>query len=659
MRTGKCEAGKRERGSDLLIAFTESAPWTALVGVVVLVASLTASAGPLEDLVPRPVKVEARAGVSAATDVRTVRGAVPGAPDAVVGEAYVLEVAPEGVTVTAADERGERYARVTLEQLRRLSGGKVPCCRIVDWPALRWRGYMNDCGRNFLDLAGVKAILDVMGEYKLNLFHWHLTDYHGWRLESKKHPELQSAKAYYGRQPGRFYTQDEFREIVAYAAERGVTVMPELDVPGHTLALRRGLGVDTMAAPGVERAVTELFEELCSLAPASVMPFVHLGTDEARTREEKCDDAYVTTWAKAVNACGRKAVVWAPGKRTAPGCDVIDMAWYDSHVTNSVNPFFYADYVRGYNGTWTPFDVLSHVTYADVAHWTSERGRQLGAIGCTWHDDNVGEDTSQLFRDCMVFPSLLGFADNYWCGRKADRPEFLSRLPAAGDPLLAEAEDLERRLAAQRDARFGDFGFAFPFVRQTKMRWRITDAATGKVVARDVAQGTVWLANRRRKENSFLRVKKGTAIVETWIRSPEERTVGAWIDLSGYNGAYARLGGRTPQLGEWNSAGGTISLNGTPVPPPAWKQPGMKSTTKCECEQDIPYSTDLLEKPLVDELPTLRPPTELRLKKGWNHVRITLPKTGNWGVTFCPVAGTSEHPREIDDLEYRSDPPER
>ena len=297
----------------------------------VLFGAVTAFAGNVEGvrgtaydlLVPRPVKAEASGGAVdlASVPVRSVRGGVPGAPAAVAEEAYMLEIGEKEVVATASDPRGERYARVTLDQLRALGGGSVPCGRIVDWPVLRWRGYMNDSGRNYLDMQGVKAVLDVMALYKLNLFHWHLTDYHGWRLESKKFPGLQSRRAF-RRQVGRYYTQDEFREIVAYAADRGITVLPELDVPGHSLALRRGLGVKTMADPGVEEKVAELFRELCSLASADVMPFIHMGTDEARTREEKCDDSYVTTWAKAINACGRKAVIWAPGKKSPPDCDV-------------------------------------------------------------------------------------------------------------------------------------------------------------------------------------------------------------------------------------------------------------------------------------------------------------------------------------------------
>ena len=162
-------------------------------------------AGTLDLLLPKPVKAELLEGTVPAelcTKVETVRGAVPGAPDAVAAEAYALDVSGSGVRITASDKRGERHARTTLAQLTKLGGGTVPCCRIVDWPAFRWRGFMNDCGRNYLEMEGVKAILDVMALYKMNLFHWHLTDYHGWRLESKKYPCLQRPESFL-RQKGK------------------------------------------------------------------------------------------------------------------------------------------------------------------------------------------------------------------------------------------------------------------------------------------------------------------------------------------------------------------------------------------------------------------------------------------------------------------------
>ena len=89
----------------------------------------------------------------------------------------------------------------------------------------------------------------------------------------------------------------------------------------------------------------------------------------------------------------------------------------------------------------------------------------------------------KLFRDCIVFPTIVGMSDNLWCGRAKDRPEYRRRLPFPGSQLFAEAVDLERRIAAQRDKTLAGFKHPFPFVRQTQLRWRITDARTGEVIA--------------------------------------------------------------------------------------------------------------------------------------------------------------------------------
>ena len=638
----------------------KNAFFASLLGIFVIgcaSAPEAVSSRPLDDLLPRPQIVEARDGWSVADVVQVVRGTVPSAPADVAVEAYVLEVSAKGVTITAADPRGERYARVTLDQLKALSGGRVPCCRIVDWPALRWRGFMNDCGRNYLDFDAVKACVDVMAKYKMNLFHWHLADYHGWRLESKKYPQLQRKEAFL-RQIGKYYTQEEFKELVRYAAERGVTVMPELDVPGHTLAFRRGMGIETMAAPGTDKVIADLFEELCSLAPAEVMPFIHLGTDEVRVQPEYCDDAWVSKWARTVNKCGRKAVVWAPGKKLEPGIDTIDMAWYDNHITNSVNPVL--DSARMYNGSWNPFAVVARTAFTKPCRWSVASGRQIGAITCTWHDDNCGDDNTRLFRDCMVFPAIVGFADNYWRGREADHMELWQRFPAAGTPNFDLLADLERRMAVQRDAFFADFRYPFPFLRQTHMRWRLTDEK-GAVLAEAAPQA--WFAMEADKGVSphvpgFTTNKVGCVTAETWIESPAEIDCGAWIDFTCFGAAYGRTS-PTPNLGEWNKHGAKIFINGEEIAPPAWVQPNMKATTRSIKDQDVPYTNDLLDKPFADEGCARREPTPIHLKKGVNHVKLVMPKKGGgskWMGLFSPVLGSSAHPREVLGLSYRAKP---
>ena len=618
----------------------------------------------LDLLLPQPQVIERGNGVATAEALSRVAvscGTVAGAPTSVADEAYELAIRPDGVRIVASGKRGERHARTTLAQLAKLSAGAAPCCAIRDWPALKWRGFMNDCGRNFLEIEGVRAIIDAMAAYKMNLFHWHLSDYHGWRLESKIFPQLNRPGTML-RQVGKYYTQDEFREMAAYAAERGVTIMPELDVPGHTLAFRRGMGIDSMASPGIDKVLSELLDELCSLVPADVMPFVHLGTDEVRVKAEYCDKSWTTLWARAVNAAGRKAVVWAPGEKIDPSCDVIDMAWYDNQASKSSN--LVIDAARMYNAGWTPFEIPLKSLFLKPCRWDVDASRKFGAITCTWHDDNVGDDTLKLFRECAVFPSLVAMADNFWHGRDEDQPDHAARMPPVGSAAFAKVEDMERRMAAQRDVVLADFPHPFPFMAQTKMRWRVTDMESGETLATDVAQGTVRLRigdSGSADCGNLAGASKGRVAAETWIYAPAETDCGAWIDLASVNGVYGRLlMPHTPDSGEWNAFGGKVELNGVELPPPQWRQPGMKSKTAAVREQDVPYSTDLLEKPLVDEMPALRDPYPLHLKAGWNHLRISMEMGGEEGsraFSFSPILGTTAHPREVQGLEYRSSEP--
>ena len=130
---------------------------------------------------------------------------------------------------------------VTFNQMKKLSeadGTAIPDCDIYDKPEFKYRGLMLDCGRNYQSVASIKDVISTLADYKMNVFHWHLTDNYGWRLESKKHPELQKNEAF-SRNVGKFYTQAEFKDILAFAKTRGVTVIPELDMPGHTLAFRK------------------------------------------------------------------------------------------------------------------------------------------------------------------------------------------------------------------------------------------------------------------------------------------------------------------------------------------------------------------------------------------------------------------------------------
>ena len=242
--------------------------------------------------------------------------------DELADEAYSLEVTKDYLKVTASGMRGFNYAIQTLKQLLPVEvygkesacevSWKLPCVKINDKPRFAYRGMHLDEARHFFGVEEVKRYLDVMEIHKLNTFHWHLTDDQGWRIEIKKYPELTSVGSVrngtcirrnyntndhipYGE--GMWYTQEQIREIVQYAAEKGIDIIPEIDLPGHMLAAlaayphlgcsggpyavwhRWGVSTDVLCA-GNEKIYTflqDVLSEVCELFPCE---YVHIGGDE-------------------------------------------------------------------------------------------------------------------------------------------------------------------------------------------------------------------------------------------------------------------------------------------------------------------------------------------------------------------------------------------
>lgn len=184
-------------------------------------------------------------------------------------EGYLIDVTNHKVEVKAKDKKGLFYAAQTLRQLLPLSieenkevndeEWKLPGVQIEDYPSYAWRGYMKDVSRTFYDVEVVKKYLDLMALYKMNTFHWHLTDDQGWRIEIKKYPELTTKLTTEfdesENQPAErsgYYTQEEIKEVVEYAKEREITIVPEIDVPGHswpTILAYKNLGVNDNTDP--------------------------------------------------------------------------------------------------------------------------------------------------------------------------------------------------------------------------------------------------------------------------------------------------------------------------------------------------------------------------------------------------------------------------
>ena len=238
-------------------------------------------------------------------------------PDGPSG-AYRMEIRPTGVTLSARDDAGLFYAGVSLWQLCTADAARgpvmLPGLRIADAPRFAWRGLMLDVARHFSPVADVKALIEEMAQHKLNVLHLHLSDDQGWRLEIKRYPDLTRVGAWRtppGGQPeqyGGFYTQAQMRDLIAYAAERHITVVPELDMPGHAqaaVAAYPQFGVDVAGdglpldgrnrRPSVSvdwgvnpylfnvddrslRFIEDVLDEVISVFPST---FIHVGGDEA------------------------------------------------------------------------------------------------------------------------------------------------------------------------------------------------------------------------------------------------------------------------------------------------------------------------------------------------------------------------------------------
>jgi hexosaminidase len=227
-------------------------------------------------------------------------------------DGYTLTVDEGGVQIASRGDAGLFYGAVTLWQLASADGkqgtASLPDVAIRDWPRFEWRGLMLDVARHFHDVATVKQVLDTMAEHKLNVFHWHLSDDQGWRIEIKRYPRLTSVGAW--RTPpgagtrgeptryGGFYTQAQIRDVVAYAAARHITVVPELDMPGHAQAAvaaypdlvgvtsdHPDVSVDWGVNPYLydvdDKSFTfieNVLDEVMALFPST---YIHLGGDEA------------------------------------------------------------------------------------------------------------------------------------------------------------------------------------------------------------------------------------------------------------------------------------------------------------------------------------------------------------------------------------------
>ena len=369
---------------------------------------------------------------------------VPRRYDAQLGdEGYALRVRPAGITMRANTAQGLFYALQTLEQISTGAAGSLRSrvITIVDSPAYRWRGIHLDVARHYFPVPVIERYIDLAAHYKLNTFHWHLTDDQAWRLQSDRYPALVSAGA---------YSKKDVREIVTYAAQRYVTVVPEIDMPAHmTAALRAyphlSCGRGTICTSGAGLAFArDVFGEVIAEFPS---PYVHAGGDEVPVPAALVQPRFTAELERYVRARGRRLIgwdeiftpqlpqsatvmVWTARKRAAQaarnGNDVIlasgplyfDGAQGDAAQEPRASPHM-STLEQVYSYRVTP----AGLTPSEAAH-------VLGGQANVWTERIATAD--HLFY--MALPRELALAETLWTPRERKSwDSFLARLPAQFD----------------------------------------------------------------------------------------------------------------------------------------------------------------------------------------------------------------------------------
>lgn len=408
-------------------------------------------------------------------------------------EGYTLDVTPQGIHVSARDDAGLFYGAMTLAQLLTPDESpgpvSVPAMHIVDRPRFVWRGLMLDSVRHMQSVAEIETVLDQMARHKLNTFHWHLADDQGWRIEITRYPELMRIGAWrtpidagHDGQPlryGGFYTQDQIRQLVAYAAARYIAVVPEIDMPGHAQAAVASypfLGVTGKRPPVSEdwgvhpylyntddatfAFIDRVLDEVMALFPSR---YIHVGGDEAVKDQWKASPAvqakmhvlglknedtlqgwFISQLGGYLSAHGRRLIGWDEILEGAVPANATVMSWrgvqgaieaakQGHDVVLSPSPHLYLDQLQSARadenaGRMPVSDLASVYAFEPVPKVldATQAAHVLGAQANLWteHMPTIAHV------EHAIFPRLDALSEVVWSPAKTrDWNSFLARLP--------------------------------------------------------------------------------------------------------------------------------------------------------------------------------------------------------------------------------------
>ncbi|MDR6906810.1 hexosaminidase [Agromyces sp. 3263] len=390
-------------------------------------------------------------GEAAASDLAFVVAAGE-APDGVAGadEGYTLESGDEGVRLAASTAAGLFRGTQTLRQLLPVAieradvtgepdgGWTVPAASVADAPRFAYRGAMLDVARHFLPVDDVLRYIDAIAMLKLNVLHLHLTDDQGWRIQIDAWPELTriGASTSVGGDGGGFYTKDDYRRIVGYAAERFVTVVPELDLPGHTnaaLSAYPELNCDGVApepyegvevgfsslcasperAEATDRFLADVTREVAELTPG---PWLHLGGDESLSTPQADYLDLVRRIAAAGAATGKTVIGWHEmGASPALPAGTIGQYWSFVEPEEDAVAATHSFVAQGGRVIMSPADVA----YLDMKYVDDPQGPLGGTLGLDWAKGPTTLDEAYLWDPAAIVPGigedeLLGVEAPLW-----------------------------------------------------------------------------------------------------------------------------------------------------------------------------------------------------------------------------------------------------
>ena len=386
-------------------------------------------------------------------------------------EAYQITVNKERILCEAATPAGMFYAMQTLIQSINVSDNKVtlPVLSIKDAPRYAWRGLLLDEARHFFGKEVVKQILDVMAYLKMNRFHWHLTDEPAWRIEIKKYPNLTEIGGvgnwHDQNAPRAFYTQEDIREIVAYASERHIMVIPEIEMPGHAIAANRSY--PEFSAGGIGRwngftfhpareatydFISDIFAEIVQLFPS---PYIHIGGDEVHygnqtwftdpeiqqfikdnnlKDEKELEHYFVRRVCDIVNSKGRIMIGWDEIVDAGISPDKAIAMWWRPDLTNRLpNDLekgfrvimapcipFYLDYLQDAAHVFgmRQLSLLQNIYSApdDLSPLIIHHPEQMMGIQTSLWTEFIADEKRLYFQ---LFPRLAGIAEIAWTNPKS------------------------------------------------------------------------------------------------------------------------------------------------------------------------------------------------------------------------------------------------